>query len=267
LIFPGRTEFVEKYGMTAKALQAHGLTSVAIDWRGQGIADRMLPNRGIGHVGVFEDYQKDVAALMDYAQAMELPRPYYLLAHSMGGCIGLRSLNEGLDVAAVMFSAPMWGVTMSPPLRPAAWMMSGLSMKLGLDTNIVPGQLPESYVLREEFANNTLTNDPQIWQQLRAQLETHPDLGLGGPSLRWLYLSLQEMRHLSGLPSPKTPCLTYLGTKEAIVDPQRIRDRMAKWQNGKLRIIEGGQHEMLMDVPEMRNTLTEETAAFFAANN
>ena len=42
LIFPGRTEFVEKYGMTAKAFQTFGYASLAIDWRGQGIGSRLL---------------------------------------------------------------------------------------------------------------------------------------------------------------------------------------------------------------------------------
>jgi uncharacterized membrane protein YbhN (UPF0104 family) len=38
-----------------------GLT---IDWRGQGLADRMLPDRRIGHVGKFSDYQTDLAAVL-----------------------------------------------------------------------------------------------------------------------------------------------------------------------------------------------------------
>ena len=85
-------------------------------------------------------------------------------------------------------------------------------------------------------------------------------------SLRWLNKSLNEMRKLSKLPSPDTPCLTYLGTKEAIVDPQRIHDRMALWKNGTLKVIEGGQHEMLMDKPELVTKIMDETVAFFEAN-
>jgi lysophospholipase len=71
------------------------------------------------------------------------------------------------------------------------------------------------------------------------------------------------MHQLSTAPSPQVPCLTYLGTDEVIVDPSRIRERMAKWPNGVLRIIEGGKHEMLMDMPEMRDMIFDETTAFF----
>ena len=67
------------------------------------------------------------------------------------------------------------------------------------------------------------------------------------------------------MPSPHVPCLTYLGTEEAIVDPLRIRARMNKWPDGILRVIEGGKHEMLMDTPELRNMLLDETTAFFDA--
>lgn len=265
LIFPGRTEFIEKYGTTAQALQARGYACLAIDWRGQGIADRMTPKRAIGHVGEFADYQKDVAAALAYAQDVGLPRPYFLMAHSMGGCIGLRSLNEGLDVQAAMFSAPMWGVQMAAPLRPVAWGLSAVSTPLGFDQTIAPGQSEESYPLRATFAENTLTNDPDMWAFFGEQLRQHPDLGLGGPSLRWLNASLREMHRLSNVASPRVPSLTYLGTDEAIVDPARIRNRMLKWSNGVLRVIQGGKHEMLMDKPELRDMIFDETAAFFDA--
>ncbi len=266
LIFPGRTEFVEKYGVTAKALRADGYASLAIDWRGQGIADRMLDDRMIGHVGRFADYQHDVRATVAHAEALGLPRPYFLLAHSMGGCIGLRALYEGLDVQAAMFSAPMWGVEMSPVVRAGAWLMSSLAMLLGFSGKLTPGQSTESYVLREDFDKNTLTNDPEMWELFKQQLVAQPDLGLGGPSLRWVNLSLREMLTLSRMPSPDVPALTYLGTREAIVSPQRIKDRMAEWPDGKLRVIDGGLHEMLMDKPQMRDLLIDETVRHFDAH-
>lgn len=265
LIFPGRTEFIEKYGQTAQAFQDRGYATLAIDWRGQGIADRMTPNRAIGHVGDFADYQHDVAATVAYATEIGLPPPYFLLAHSMGGCIGLRSLIEGLDVEAAMFSAPMWGVQMAAPLRPFAWGLSAVSTPFGFDQSLAPGQFEEGYALRATFEENTLTNDPEMWALFGEQLKQQPDLGLGGPSLRWLNTSLREMHRLSSAPSPRLPCLTYLGTDEAIVDPFRIRARMKDWPNGALRVIDGGKHEMLMDTPELRRMIFDETAAFFDA--
>ena len=45
LLFPGRTEYIEKYGPAAAEFLARGYAMVAIDWRGQGIADRTTNNR------------------------------------------------------------------------------------------------------------------------------------------------------------------------------------------------------------------------------
>ena len=42
LLLPGRTEYVEKYGRAAADLRSRGYATLAIDWRGQGLADRAL---------------------------------------------------------------------------------------------------------------------------------------------------------------------------------------------------------------------------------
>ena len=65
MIFPGRTEFAEKYGRVARELVARGLSVLVIDWRGQGLSDRHPGNAMLGHIEDFRTYQLDVAALLD----------------------------------------------------------------------------------------------------------------------------------------------------------------------------------------------------------
>jgi len=263
LLFPGRTEFVEKYALTAGEFANRGYATVAVDWRGQGLADRLLDDPAIGHVHRFQDYQLDVAAVVAYANHLGLPKPYFLVAHSMGGCIGLRALHDGLDVKACAFSAPMWGVNLAPHLRAAAWGISAASKYVGLSSTLALGQSRENYLLRTTFAENGLTNDAAMFGYLKRQITEHPELGIAGPSLRWLNESLVEMRALSTRPSPDVPCLTYLGSDEQIVSKSRIRDRMAHWEGGTLVEIPTGRHEMLMDAPAMRNQLFDGIAAHF----
>lgn len=263
LIFPGRTEYIEKYGRTAAELAKRGFASVAIDWRGQGIADRLLENRAVGHVGSFQDYQLDVAALMDHVRRLGLPEPYHLLGHSMGGCIGLRALTNGLPVHTAAFSAPMWGILMAPALRPIAWGLSSVSKPLGFGGVFAPGQQAETYVLRAEAADNTLTSDPENFEILQQQLKAHPDLALGGPSLHWLNEALREMRALSLLPSPNLPCITFLGSEESIVDPTRIHDRMGRWPGGELVVLDQGRHEVMMESDAIRMRVFDGAAELF----
>jgi lysophospholipase len=267
LLFPGRTEYIEKYGDAAREFAAGGYATVAIDWRGQGLADRLLPRRAPGHVGEFADYQTDLAAVMEHVEALDLPKPYYLVAHSLGGCIGLQALIEGLPVNAAAFSAPMWGITLEPAiLRPISWAISWIGDLIGLGHKIVPTQSDVTYVLREDFEPNTLTRDEDMWNRLVNQMKSQPDLAIGGPTLHWLNKSLREMRRLTNVPSPLVPTVTFLGTSEEIVSPARIKERMAEWPNGTLHIIENGEHEVMLEIPESRTFVYKTIIAHFHAH-
>ena len=265
LLFPGRTEFVEKYGRTAADLAAGGYDTLVIDWRGQGLADRLLEDVRTGHVHFFEDYQKDVAAMVAAAEALNLPRPWHLIAHSMGGCIGLRALMDGLPVSSCVFTGPMWGIRISAPVRAAAWALGWGSARVGLDHKIAPGMSADSYVAIQPFDGNQLTTDDEAYAHLRHQITAEPGFQLGGPSLRWLYESLAECRVLAQRPSPDLPCLTFCGSNERIVDVAAIRTRMAHWPNGHLEMIPNGEHEVLMEGPQMRRHVMSQILAHFDA--
>lgn len=264
LLFPGRTEYVEKYGRAAADLAAMGLATVTVDWRGQGLAQRLPGMPQVGHVDRFRDYQRDVVAMVAQARAMDLPRPWFLIAHSMGGAIGLRALMEGLPVAAAVFTGPMWGIRIAPALRPLAWGLSTLSRPLGFDTRFAPGQDGSTYVIDSPFEGNGLTSDPEMFDWMRRQLLAHPELALGGPSLAWLNESLRELRSLAGRPAPRVPALTFLGTDEAIVEQEAIRQRMARWTGGELVTVPGGRHEVMMETPAIRQDVWTRAGAFLA---
>jgi lysophospholipase len=263
LLFPGRTEYIEKYGQCAAELAERGLATIAIDWRGQGLADRLLPDPRIGHVDIFSDYQKDVAALLRAARQFGLPKPFFLLAHSMGGAIGLRAVMEGLPVQSAAFTGPMWGIRIAPHLRHVAGIMAQVMPRVGRGSRLPPGTTLDSYVLTEPFETNMLTTDAQMYDMMRDQVAAHPEFALGGPSFVWLREALAETRHLAGRPSPNMPCITWLGSNERIVETKPIRERMRNWKNGRLEVIEGGEHEVLMEGEELTRRIFDETARLF----
>ena len=252
LLFPGRTEYIEKYGRAARDFAQRGYATLTIDWRDQGLSDRLTGDIMSGHVGVFSDYQQDVAVMVATAEALDMPKPWHLLAHSMGGCIGLRAVIDGLPVQSCAFSGPMWGIQMAKSLRPLAWSLSFGVRHVGLGHIYAPGTDPENYVLTEPFETNKLTGCPNMYQYMIDQALAYPELGLGGPSLQWLYEALRETRALSSHPSPQMPCMTVLGTKEEIVCPRRIEQRISNWPGARLELVQDGRHEVLMDTPEMR---------------
>jgi len=263
LMFPGRTEYIEKYGDFAREMAARGYTTLAVDWRGQGLADRLLPDPMLGHVNRFADYQQDVAAVTDLAQKLNLPRPWHLVAHSMGGAIGLRAVMQGLDVASACFSAPMWGIQMAPAMRPVSNLISTVGPLIGMAGKRVPSTSAESYVAISPFDDNMLTRDPEMYRMMQDQLKQVPDLSLGGPTIGWLGESLRECRWLATQPSPDKPCLTFLGSNERIVDIAPIHDRMARWPNGTLDLVDDAEHEVIMEIPATRSRIFDRMAAHF----
>ena len=94
-------------------------------------------------------------------------------------------------------------------------------------------------------------------------MHSYPDLALGGPSLHWLHEALKETRILRARPSPDVPAITFLGDQEKIVDIAAIHDRMARWSNGRLEIVPGGEHEVLMEAPQMRSDIFDQAKTLF----
>lgn len=262
-LLPGRTEYIEKYGRAAGDLAARGLTTLSLDWRGQGLADRHLADKMSGHVGNFLEYQNDLDAVLQLAHEQNLPRPYFILAHSMGGCIALRALSRELPFQAVAFTAPMWGISMAAWMRPMAKGIAATASWLGQKHRYAPGTTSKSYVLDAPFAGNVLTSDAEMYSYMRHQASQHPDLILGGPSMGWLHAALVECHALSLLPSPVTPALCALGTSEKVVDTTPIHLRMRQWKKGRVDLYPSAEHEIMMETPVMRKRLFDSVAEHF----
>lgn len=264
LLFSGRTEYIEKYTFAAPVLAGRGYACLSVDWRGQGLADRPLGDRNTGHVGHFREYQRDVRALLKLAKALDMPRPYYLIAHSMGGAIGLRALYEGVPVAAACFSAPMWGIHIAPVTKPVARVLAAASKYIGMAHRYAPGTGPVTYVAEAPYEDNVLTTDPDMWALMQRQVTAHPDLALGGPSLQWLHAALSECRSLRLRPAPVTPAVTFLGSNERVVDAGAVVRRMQDWTDGRLERVEGAEHEVIMETPDRRARFFDAACALFA---
>jgi lysophospholipase len=201
---------------------------------------------------------------MSAAKSMDLPEPYFLIAHSMGGCIGLRALMQGLPVQAVSFSAPMWGILFHPPAKRAlAWALSSLLYPFKLAEMRAPGSSIGPYLLEVAFEDNQLSCDPQMFEMMRHHLQELPDCALGGPSLRWLNEALREMLALHRRRAPNAPALCFVGGLATIVDPRRIQQRMAHLPGARLKVVPQAKHEFMMERPEIRGAFYRETIAHF----
>jgi len=262
-VFQGRTENIEKYGRAVDGLHKAGYAAFAIDWRGQGLSDRLTDDRMMGYVDRYSDYQKDVAAMLKAAHTLDLPKPWYLFGHSLGACIGLRALSEGLPMTACAFSAPLWDINLPALQRFAAWPLTWAAQLIGKSRTYAPGTRGESYVLTTPFEENRLTRDPSMYQYYQSVSEKLADQQVGGPSMGWLYQTLKETRSLSKMPSPDIPCITFCGVEDSIVAIAAVQDRMTRWSRGKLELIPNARHDVLYEVPHVRERVTAEICELF----
>jgi len=261
LLFNGRTEYVEKYGRMARRFAEADLSTVTVDWRGQGLSDRVAANKRLGHVARFSDYQKDAAAFLTAARELGFPEPYHLLAHSMGGAIGLRALSQGLPVRSAVFSAPMWGINLPAWVSPLKGVIVGAAHALGLGQTFAPGTGPTPYPFTQAFEGNGLTHDPESYDWLRAHIRAEPLLGLGGPSMHWLREAFGDIAELSRLTDVPCPTLVTVGSEESVVDPAAVRRLSIGWHRARLEILPDCRHEAMMELLPVRDRFTEEAIA------
>ena len=232
LLVPGRTEYLEKYGLAAADLIARGFSVVAVDYRGQGLADRLLANPAAGHVADFSDYQRDIAAVLAALPQHNLPGPLFLLAHSLGGCIGLRAAHERPEFRAVAFSAPMWDILLPNSLSPFVGALTRAIKLVGLGGRIIPGTTGNAtYVLDAEFHDNTLTHDKEMWNYMRNQVLRYPDLALGGPALAGWPRPSQNAKPWAECLRPTCPASHFWAQTRPLCAHRLLR---RAWQAGRV---------------------------------
>jgi lysophospholipase len=255
VICTGRTEFVEKYDEVVQQLLDRDLDVVAFDWRGQGLSDRFLPDRAKGHVRGFEDYLADLDTVTGLIEARSFPRPRLMLAHSMGGQIGLRFVHDRpAFFAAAAMTAPMFGIQFNGLPGPLAKATADLMCLAGRSEAYAFGQGPRAYALGP-FEGNLLTSSPDQYHRLRTLLEADPELALGGPTFSWLSAALGSVhrtQRASFARTVKCPMLLAVGGHEGIVDVKAI-ERITGWlPNAELVHIPHARHEILIEQEPLR---------------
>ncbi len=241
---PGRTEFIEKYLETIADLTQRGYTVLMVDPRGQGLSDRMVPDRLISYVRDFQDYADDLAFAMQSFLPL-LPKPHILMGHSMGGTIVLQSVLSGaINPHAVICSAPMLGIFEldTPILREV---IRGLSW-LGLRTKNLPFQ-KQRKGLPVPFEINKLTSDRVRYDHWASYFQTEDRLRVGPPSFGWISAALKSMAYVNrNADKLKVPCLIVAAGADPIVDPAS-NQRFARGAGAKFHVVAGALHELMME--------------------
>src|ERR1043165_4978971 len=172
-VFPGRAEFIEKYFEVVRDARARGFAVAILDWRGQGLSERALPNARKGHVHDFAQYDLDLEAFVKEVVLPDCPPPLFALGHSMGAAVLLRAAWQGRRwFDRIVLSGPMidlYGAAGSRAARTSARFMR----LMGLGSQYVPGG-GGTAINTPPFPGNNLTSDPVRYARTGAVPEAEP---------------------------------------------------------------------------------------------
>lgn len=267
VICSGRTEFIEKYQRTVQELLGRKFDVVAFDWRGQGLSDRLVPDRAKGHVERYEDYLADLRTITEMVAQRNFPQPRIMLAHSMGGQVGIRFLHDrpGYFAGAAMTS-PMLQMRFGEMAAPVAATAINLMCLVGRGTDYAFGQGPTPYVF-QPFEGNVLTGSEEEYLAYRALIQADPDLGLGGPTFGWLRAGLKSIaqaKQSSYLAAIGCPVLLAQAAEEQIVDNEAIARAADLLPHGTLLPIAEARHEILIERAAARRVFWAGFDAWFS---
>ena len=264
VILPGRTEPALKYAELVYDLKDMGFNIYVLDHQGQGASDRLLKNSDKGHVDHFVDYARDLSGWMDEVVLPESKnQERYLIAHSMGGTIGVTYLAYGRDVfKKAVLSAPMMELNTRPYTEAVARNLSGALVLIGQGSKYAPDRGP--YIPENDtFEKNEVTHSEARFDIAKAIFVTWPELVVGGPTNRWVNQSLKTTKKIDTIADKiKIPMLLLQAGEDLIVKLPRQTSFCAKAPNCKLIKYDTSMHEILQEKDSIRNEAMKEIRNF-----
>ena len=254
LVLTGRGEFIEKYATEiVEELLQRGFAVIALDWRGQGLSDRPLPEHDAGHIDRFETYIADLQLFLETIVAPTARGPVLALCHSMGGHILLRSLAEHGPgpLAGAVITSPMTGLHREAFLRSVLMLMPELP---AVEHRYLFGTGPFIFLARD-FAANHVTHDERRYRFTEAWFKADPRLSLGGPTVGWARQAARSMRASLApgyLERIASPVLLMTAGQDLIIDPASHGPVVARIKQAEHLIIADARHEIMMETDDIR---------------
>jgi len=254
VVLTGRGEFIEKYATEVVAdLMDRGFTVYALDWRGQGLSDRPLPDRGKGHIDNFTTYMADLGLFLETIVGPAAPPPVLALCHSMGSHILMRYLAENGSgpLSAAVFVSPMTALRREAMLRSILMLMPEVP---AVEDRYLFGTGP-FVLLAREFASNFVTHDERRYRFTEDWFTADTRLALGGPTIGW---SRQAVRSMTAALAPgyleriDLPSLLITAGEDRLIDPANHGPIVARMPHAEHFTIAEARHEIMMETDDIR---------------
>jgi len=277
VVVPGRSESYLKYQELAFELYEQGYSIFIIDHRGQGLSGRLLDHKNKGYVKHFQDYVADLRTLVENVIPRHSSTKPYLLAHSMGGAIATRLMQDAPEaIKAAVISSPMLGFNSGALPEPVARVLVKSQQKLNSLISKTPWYFfGQSDYQAISFADNRLSHCPKRYQSFYQLYESNNDIQLGGVTGHWLLESIAAQQEIfSKIALLKTPLLLLQAGSDSVVSlqaqddfcQQLHREQPLSCPEGKPVKIDGAYHELFFELDKYRDVALTQTLAWFKAH-
>ncbi|MFN3959695.1 MAG: alpha/beta fold hydrolase [Parvularculaceae bacterium] len=253
VLMAGRSEFIEKYFEVVEDLRRRGFSVATMDWRGQGLSERLLPVREKGHIRDFGVFRSDLRRFTDEIAMKRFAGPYVLMTHSMGGAPALQMLADGDDTwRCAVLCAPMTALFDEPLKRFGVRLLGEAASRFGLARHAIPGVKEYSMA----FEGNVLTSDPVRHRRFQELQSAAPNATIREPTYGWIRAATEAMDDLhrkNRFAKLKVPVLIVSAENDQLV---RSSDHLwLEKQSPLIKVvtINGALHEIMMERDEIRN--------------
>jgi len=266
VIVHGFTSTEAKYAELICSLNRNGWAVLAYDQRGHGRSWR--PARGndlsLTHVDRFEDYVDDLDAVLS-AWRKDMPEPWVLFSHSMGGAVsGLYLQAHAQTFRRAVLSSPMIAPSTAGVPAWATLAVCRCAALLGRrDRRMF---ISKPYAGPEDFATSCTTSRARFewYEGIKAR---NPALTNNGPTYGWTEEAVRVTKKLlakGAVEKLTLPVRVYSAGLDTVVliPPQKaFVDRLPQ---GELVTVAGAKHEIFRSVDSVMVPWWESVLAFLS---
>jgi lysophospholipase len=264
VLLPGRAEPVRKYAEVIQDLTRQGYSVFALDHRGQGESQRLIPDGQVGYVEYFRDYVTDFDTfLTTIVKPAEHPN-LFLLGHAMGGGIAVLYVDEhprDRGVRAVALISPMIELDVGIDSS-FSWTWSAGDCSRSSGQGFAPGE--SAFDPDQSFHGNQETHSQVRFDIYHAMLRGRAELQVGGMSNRWLceaMLATGLMQTL-GIYS-RMPTLILWASRDAFVGAGGIEQYCGDAAACQRERLKGAYHDILNEQDGFRNAALSKVVRYF----
>ncbi len=268
ILLQGRSECIEKYYETIDEFRSWGFCVLVFDWRGQGASQRLLPNAQKGHIENFNQYLEDLEAILTQVALPDCKPPLNIVAHSTGALVSLMAAPAlGNRIERMVLATPLLRLNNLPLRQETLQRALGIASFLGFSRTYL-AKNPLAYMTRK-FEGNKLTSDPARFARNQAIFAKHPFLGLGAPTVSWVFAACRAMArvHEPGyVNSISVPSLIIGGSDDQVVDTSAVERFARKLRSGAFLTISGARHEIMQERDAFRAQAMSAIGTFLGAS-